>query len=194
MRVNLIGSAAGSLFLTCASHGAWTTWTNGHEYQAFVVPTGITWTAASVQAAALGGHLVTITSAEENAFVFGLVNSPEYWTNFFGFRAGGPWIGLIQSTGAAEPAGGFQWVTGEAVSYTNWAPGEPNNNGSGERYGVLWSLTAGGRAGFWNDFPVNGYPPELIVSYVVERVPAPGSLAAFGLAAGGLRLRRRGRH
>lgn len=180
MRNNHVGSAVGSLFLACTSHGAWTTWTNGHEYQAFVVASGISWTAANVQANLLGGHLVTITSAEENAFVFGLVNSPAYWSNFFGFRAGGPWIGLIQSAGAAEPGGGFQWVTGEAMSYTNWAPGEPNNNAGGERYGLLWSLAAGGRAGLWNDFPVNGYPPEVVVSYVVERVPAPSPVFAIG--------------
>jgi hypothetical protein len=32
-----------------------------------------------------------------------------------------------------EPDGGWQWVTGEAFSYTNWRLGEPNNNGDENR-------------------------------------------------------------
>ena len=41
--------------------------------------------------------------------------------------------------------GTFEWANGEAVVYTNWNTGEPNNSGSGEDYVEL--LTNG----YWND-------------------------------------------
>jgi hypothetical protein len=40
------------------------------------------------------------------------------------------WIGGVQNhsaPGYSEPSGGWTWVTGEAWSFTDWAPGEPNN-------------------------------------------------------------------
>jgi hypothetical protein len=49
-------------------------WTNGHSYLAVLAP-GVSWDAAEAQCEAHGGYLVTITSAEENAFVFSLVSA-----------------------------------------------------------------------------------------------------------------------
>ena len=53
---------------------------NGHYYQAVSVGTAISWAAANEAAKALGPgwHLATITSAEEDAFVRGLLGSPAY--------------------------------------------------------------------------------------------------------------------
>jgi hypothetical protein len=67
------------------------------------------------------GHLVTITSAAEDEFVF----------NLYGYHV--IWIG---ATDLLVP-GKFAWVAGPekgtVFSYTNWAKGEPNNFlGSGE--------------------------------------------------------------
>jgi hypothetical protein len=56
---------------------------------------------------------VTITSAGEQALVDTV-------------GTGDRWIGLARSSGATT----FGWVTSEAVTYTNWAPGEPNGTGS----------------------------------------------------------------
>ena len=175
MRLLLIGAAL--ISVAPGAEAAWTTWTNGHEYQVFRAPAGITWSGASANAAALGGYLVTFSSAAENNFVFGLANDPVYWSDYLGFRSIGPWIGLIQSAGANEPAGGWAWVTGEPLTYLNWAAGEPNNNGGNEGFGLLWALTAGGRAGTWNDFPNSGGGVDAkVYSYIVERVPSPGAL------------------
>lgn len=68
----------------------------------------------------LGGHLVTIDSAAENDFV---------WLEAMTFFSTSPrWIDL--SDQATE--GTFVWSTGEPLSYTNWASGEPSNSSGNE--------------------------------------------------------------
>ena len=88
---------------------------------------------AQAQAASLAANLVTVNNAAENQF---LVNT------FGGTEA--LWIGFADE--ATE--GVFEWANGEAVTYTNWAPGEPNNAGN-EDYA---EFNIGG-AGKWNDRP-----------------------------------------
>ncbi len=66
----------------------------------------------------ISGHLVTLTSAEENVWVT---------TNLSNITG---WLGGFQPAGSSEPNGNWQWVTGEQWSYTNWAAGEPNNQGN----------------------------------------------------------------
>lgn len=162
-------------------------WVNGHSYEAFTTASAITWTEASAIAEGMGGTLATITSVEEKAFVFALVNSPEYWQpNFSGSPTDtfGPWLGGFQAVGSVEPDQGWQWVTGEPWSYTNWLSGGPSNSGGNEHYlQFLFRSTAGG----WNDAPVN---LSRVQSYIVETVPEPAStlLLPFG---GILFLRRR---
>jgi len=56
------------------------------------------------------------------------------------------WIGGFQA-GGPEPAGGWQWVTGEKWGWTNWSPGEPNDADPQQQY---LECLAGG-AGRWND-------------------------------------------
>ncbi|MBA3899945.1 MAG: HYR domain-containing protein, partial [Bacteroidetes bacterium] len=92
-------------------------------------------------AVALGGHLATISSAAENAFVSSL--SPNYM-----------WIGFTDR----DVEGTFKWVTNEPVTYTNWAPGEPNNAGNED-----WAVINWGGSAKWNDwlYTVSAY-------YVVE--------------------------
>jgi hypothetical protein len=88
---------------------------NGHGY--YESTDQYLWTQSRDIATTLGGHLVSITSAEENMFIYDNIRQPDNdW---------GAWIGL-QNTGTP---GSFAWVTGEPVSYTNWNIGEPNNQG-----------------------------------------------------------------
>ena len=51
---------------------------NGHLYEA-ILTDPVTWDDTQTAAEAAGGYLATITSPEENAFVFSLVDGNEYW-------------------------------------------------------------------------------------------------------------------
>ena len=114
---------------------------NGHYYAA-VRFSGyfMTWEESRAEAASLtwngyAGHLATITSPTEDAWLLEHVES-----------ALGCFLGGFQAPNSQEPSGGWQWVTGEEWAYSNWAPGEPNNSYSGPSgtedcvgYGPMWN-------------------------------------------------------
>lgn len=96
---------------------------NGHTYVLYDI--GVTWHEAKELCEELGGHLVTITSAEEQALIEQLISYGEKKQY---------WIGLDTHVG---------WVTGEAISYTNWDVGQPDNlvrnDGEIEHYGQIYN-------------------------------------------------------
>lgn len=146
---------------------------NGHTYELVLSGTPIAWDAAEAACEARGGHLATITSAQENEFVAGLV------------VGGGrnAFLGGHQVDPSAPANVGWSWVTGEPWSYTNWANGEPNDQGSPSEWVLeMWSNHQ------WNDVPNagSGYAEW---AYVFEVVPAPS--ATLLLLGVGLRARRR---
>ena len=102
---------------------------NGKSY---LLSSAGTWTQAQAQAVSFGGNLVTVNDAPENQFL----------VNTFGTEQ--LWIGLTDEV----VEGQFKWVNGEAVTYTNWSPGAPDNSGN-EDY-VQINLDNVGR---WNDLP-----------------------------------------
>ncbi len=114
---------------------------NGHSY--YRSTGSMTWTAARQACIDMGVHLVTITSAAENNFVFN--TWPSGWIGFNDEAVEGQW----------------RWVTGEPVVYTNWNPGEPNNAGN-EDYA---QFVSGGR---WNDLPNLALPYVLEFDYIVS--------------------------
>jgi hypothetical protein len=134
----------------------WTHWPtqqggNGHWYRVVRPGVAIDWEDAAVFAAWDSGRLCAITSAAENAFVFGLVDDPQYW-NVNALYANGPWLGGVQSADAVEPDGGWAWVTVEPFVFTNWAAGEPNNaSGGDERFLNFYCLSPCTRGPTWND-------------------------------------------
>ena len=81
--------------------------------------------AAESFAQGVGGHLVSITSATEQAFV----------SRRFGYAE--RWIGA--SDVATE--GSWAWSSGEALSYTNWNSGHPVTGNSTYDFAFL---TTGG--------------------------------------------------
>jgi hypothetical protein len=113
---------------------------NGHSY--YRSTSSMTWTNARTACANMGGHLVTITSAAENTFVFN--TWPSGWIGFTDEVVEGQW----------------RWVTGEPVTYTNWNGGEPNNSNN-EDYA---QFVTGGR---WNDLPNVSLPYVLEFDYIV---------------------------
>ena len=117
---------------------------NGHFYEVVPAAGGITWENANLGAMQRGGYLATITSAEENEFVFRLADQdPTMWNGGYG-----PWLGGMQPAGSSEPRGGWSWVTGEPFVFQAWAPGQPNNNQNEDRihFGGLAN-----RSSAWND-------------------------------------------
>ena len=105
---------------------------NGHWYRLVpwsetpCIPNTDCWHDFKSHAESVGGHLVTFTSAAELDWVYArLVDRPEAWEGTIG-----PTIGLHQPSNApnyVEPAGGWQWVDGTPMVFTNWGPGEPND-------------------------------------------------------------------
>ena len=62
-------------------------------FEIVAVPQGITWYDALVAAHKRGGELVEIVSRDENAFIFKLIDHPEYWHNDpTGAASIGPWL------------------------------------------------------------------------------------------------------
>ena len=77
---------------------------NGHSYKVYT-DSNIGWHDAKVFCENLGGHLATITSADEDAFIYSLVQNIN---NSY-------WLGATDE----EIEGEWQWVTGEAWDYSN---------------------------------------------------------------------------
>jgi hypothetical protein len=101
-----------------------------HYYHAVAVPEGIDWNNARDSAQVPGGYLATVTSLEENFFVFNLVDDPSYWYLRHGPGIwAGPWIGGRQQPGSQEPDSGWEWLSEEPFVFTNWTAGEPDDDG-----------------------------------------------------------------
>ena len=88
----------------------------------------------------MGGDLVIIRSAQENDFIFELV---EKLNKVFGV-----WLGLQRKADSK-----FYWIDDTPVegNYQNWNLGEPNDNGGIEDCGHMYGK--GSSAGKWNDSP-----------------------------------------
>ena len=101
---------------------------NGHSY--IFIDTTFGWDAAAEFCVRRGGHLATISSAEENDVVHSLCGASNIWL-------GG---------NDCETEGTFAWMTGEAMNFTNWSSGEPNDgNGSNQDYMQMYEN------GLWDD-------------------------------------------
>ncbi|MFX0013088.1 MAG: C-type lectin domain-containing protein [Promethearchaeota archaeon] len=99
---------------------------NDHTYE--LIPIRRSWSAARDDCESRRGHLVTITSQGENNMVRHLIEYESVWIGFTDEGIEGSW----------------RWITGESVTYINWADGEPNDSG-GEDYVELYE------SGEWND-------------------------------------------
>jgi hypothetical protein len=131
------------------------------------------------------GHLAVITSGAEDSWIWNNVISggnPDYY-----------WLGGYQDPNGAEPGTGWQWVTGEAWSYTNWNGGEPNNNnkfGYEEDWLTYWNN------GKWNDLTddPNNANSQYFQGYIVEYenvIPEPISISILGILLAGLPIIRK---
>lgn len=139
----------------------WVRWpVNGHWYRAFRTNNPLSWTEARNLAQGVGGYLATPNSAAENNHIFSMVSSSNFWT---GVR--GPWLGGFQAAGQQNPASGWQWVSGEAWGFTQWAQGQPDDAVPTESKLHYFNL-AGVPARTWND--LTDTANESVSSYIVE--------------------------
>jgi hypothetical protein len=158
---------------------------NGHTY---ALLSSATWTDSETYAQSLGGHLVTINDAAENAWVYNTFISLTR-----GATQPGLWIGLND----AAVEGSMRWASGEPVTYTHWYPGEPNNSAGGGPGGEDYVAMQGPidpLPGTWNDLnntAGNGVAQGNFFG-VVEIVPEVSSTFALaGLAALGIVMFRK---
>ncbi len=85
---------------------------NSHWY--LRVETKIYWHDAKDYCEAQGGYLATLTSQQENDFVYNQLCSPGH-----NYCLGGT---------DENTEGQWEWITGEPWEFTNWAPGQPDND------------------------------------------------------------------
>ena len=179
---------------------------NGHYY-AFVAAAEGSW--ADAQSAAAGssigagshGYLATVNDVAENSYIVSAI-LPSGFTH-----KNQVWLGGFQNAGASAPDADWHWVQPEVWNYTDWTPGEPNDENAAhtgnEDHLTMWVhyyvAQTGGFAldmrGMWNDENPTSQPTDPIVGYIVEwdaggvPVPEPAS-ALLGLLGTALVARR----
>lgn len=114
----------------------------GHYYYVYDVDTITDWNMAQEYCEAQGGYLATITSPEEDAFLYSYITDAGYSSVMFGLTD-------------QEQTDDWHWVTGEELSYQNWRSGEPNHQGGYEHYGMYYEKNPDGT---WNDGSGRGGP------------------------------------
>lgn len=108
---------------------------NGHYYYLYEKEDVTDWDTAQKYCETQGGYLATITSAEEDAFLYSYIINSGYHSAIFGLTD-------------QEKVDNWCWVTGEEFSYQNWHTGEPNHQGGYEHYGMYYEKYTDGT---WND-------------------------------------------
>jgi len=135
---------------------------NGHFYRP--ISTGATYTAArtaSLLTTFKGqtGYLVTITSADEDAFIFNNVPQGNIWFALTDEASEARWtIDAGPEKGTLIKINNGQTNGNIPGQYNNWAGGEPNNSGDED-----YAVTKWGGGSQWNDLPNN-----FNCAYVVE--------------------------
>jgi len=155
---------------------------------------------ASAAAAALGGHLATITSAGENAFLAGLIAGEDLggWLGGSDGDVEGAWYLTEGPDAGTNFWNGASDGSSPAGIYTNWGAGEPNN---GVEYGYwngieedhfhmmansdLWNDASGYFAtmGFFVEIEGGGSPPPPPPANATPVITSNGGGAAASVSA-----------
>ena len=121
----------------------------GHTYAVLDWVHTDNWYHAKALCERLGGHLPTITSEGENAFLRDLIQSG-IETSYATF------LGATD----VETEGTWKWITGEEFMYSNWIENEPNNQNGRENY-----LVMDADSGMWNDVANSNAIRNVVVEF-----------------------------
>ena len=179
LRINT-GSVPGNVYIavtaTVNPAGYFYLPSNGHFYRP--ISTGAYYNNAKAAAAATTfkgqtGYLVTITSADEDAFIYNNVPQNQIWFALSDVAQEGYWrIDAGPENGTLIKTANGQYAGNIAGQYNNWAGGEPNNSG-GEHYAVTkWNGSQ------WNDLP-NHFSCPYVIEYGTWTDPANQTFTDF---------------
>jgi len=179
LRVNT-GSVPGNVYIAVTATenptGYFYLPSNGHFYRP--ISSGAFYNAAKSAAAATTfkgqqGYLVTITSADEDAFIYNNVPQSQIWFALSDVAQEGFWrIDAGPEAGTLIKTQNGQFAGNIASQYNNWAGGEPNNSG-GEHYAVTkWNGSQ------WNDLP-NNFSCPYVIEYGTWTDPANQTFTDF---------------
>lgn len=164
MKIN-IGSIPGNIYIAVTATenptGYYYLPSNGHFYRP--ISTTATYDNSKILASqqtfkGQTGYLVTITSANEESFIFANVPQNNIWfalsdrlqEGYWRVDAG-PENGLLIKTANGQTAGNI------AGQYNNWCGGEPNNSNNED-----YAVTKWGGGSCWNDLPVTFSNPYIV--------------------------------
>jgi hypothetical protein len=180
LKVNT-GSVRGNVALSVAATinptGYYYNGVNGHFYRP--ITTGATYTAA--RAASLlttfkgqTGYLVTITSADEDAFIFANVPQGNIWFALTDEASEARWtIDAGPEKGTLIKINNGQLNGNIPGQYNNWAGGEPNNSGDED-----YAVTKWGGGSQWNDLP-NHFSCAYVIEYGTWSNPDDATFTEF---------------
>jgi len=175
------GSIKGNVLLSVAATvnpvGYYYNGVNGHFYRP--ITTTATYTAA--RAASLlttfkgqTGYLVTITSADEDAFIFNNVPQGNIWFALTDEVSEARWtIDAGPEKGTLIKINNGQTNGNIPGQYNNWAGGEPNNSGDED-----YAVTKWGGGSQWNDLP-NHFSNPYVIEYGTWSNPDDATFTEF---------------
>ena len=125
---------------------------SGHYYS--LVQTSVDWDEAERRCEKMGGHLATVTSADEEKAIFKVYNHE----GFNSQRWPDAWLG---AENVSSTDGSYQWITGEDFSsYSHWCNKEPS--GGAEHYLMYYTPT--------NYIAWNDAKKENKYSYIIQHL------------------------
>lgn len=126
---------------------------NGHYYYVYELSDVTSWEEAKEYCESQGGYLATITSKEEDEFVFAYLRD--------NFEYESAYLGLTDR----DEEGTWIWDNGEEVSYMNWHSGEPNDENADEDFAMYYYKYSDGS---WNDGDFGEYTVNSGKAFICE--------------------------